>query len=490
MDRRPVTLYQQRPHPQPEAQDLGSVFGVEFQGMLIRLLLEDSGFSRQVAKYLQPKFFQNEAMAWSFGFSQWYASSYGAFPTLPVVIDQVRSLDPNLQPVYAAVLQGVIERPVTDEPWLRDKTLDFIKRQVFREAYIDSRDLFNAGKVDAAYDFMQERLDSLRSVSWETPDRQWLMDELADRHIKRQSLEMQGRHTGTGIPALDKALGGGAHPGFLGVWLSRPKAGKTTFLVNKGAVALRAYNRKVLHIPLEGSGGYIADRYDTVFTDELYTNVRAGEIDAARYAMAYQEMQMLRSQCVVRAFTDDWDFNITHIWNEMRELKQVHGWSPDVIIVDYCDLLDGRPRPGGYKSDTDSQKSSFQDLKSLANRGFAVWTASQVQRPKDANFDDVQDILKSKDIADCYAKVRIADMVGSINQTREERRQGVMRLYLELLRDNAADVEMLVACDFQRMKIGGAVDLPATMNQTTAHAAPALGYAAPGGGWQQKTGVQ
>lgn len=486
-NKRPVTLMHARPQAAPPPQNLGEAFGVEFQGMLLRLLLEDSSFSRQVAKYLEPKFFQNEAMAWAFGFSQWYQSTYGTFPSLAVVIDQTRTLDPNVQPIFQAVMSGVRERRVTDEPWLRDQTLDFIKRQVFRSAYLDSHALFNAGKVTEAYDLMQARMDELNSVTWEIPDRQWLMDEFPDRHIQRQTLEAQGRYTGTGIPVLDETLGGGAQPGFLGVWLARPKAGKTTFLVNKGAIALRAYHRRVLHVPLEGSGAYIADRYDTIFTDELYANVRRGEIDATRYSMAYQEMQMHRQQCVIRAFTDEWDYNITHVWNEMRELKQSYGWEPDLVIVDYCDLLEGRPRPGGYKSDTDSQKASFKDLKSLANRGFAVWTASQVQRPKDKDFDDVQDILKSKDIADCYAKVRIADMVGSINQTREERKQGVMRLYVELLRDNAADVEMLIPADFQKMKIGGDVVPPATMQTTTVQTTKALGYGA--GQWQQKRGV-
>ena len=440
-------------------------FGVEFQGYLLKLILENGPFSRQSWKYLEPKYFQNEAHAWAFGFARHYREQYGAFPSMHVILDSTRNLAPSLQPIFQAVLTQVRETPVSDEPWLRDQVMDFIRRQVFRGAFLDAKELFNANRVEDAYDLMQNSMDSLRSVSFETTDRQWYMEELPQRHIDRNTYALNGGGIGTGIPQLDLTLGGGVDPGFLGVWLARPKAGKTTFLCNLGATALRSYHRRVLHIPLEGSGKYISDRYDTIFTEELYSNVRKGEIDSSRYSLAIREMEMLKQQCVIRAFTDGWEHNITHIWDEIRELKQLYGWEPDLIVVDYCDLLDGRPQPGGYSSETASQKASFQDLKNLATKGYAVWTASQVQRPRDANFDENQDLLKSKDIADCYAKVRIADMVGSLNQTREERSQHYMRLYVELLRDNASDVEILVPADFSRMKIGGSAQasMPDTM---------------------------
>jgi hypothetical protein len=64
-----------------------------------------------------------------------------------------------------------------------------------------------------------------------------------------------------------------------------------------------------------------------------------------------------------------------------------------------------------------------------------------------------------------------------------------MRLYVELLRDNAADVEMLVPCDFQRMKIGGEMPAPATLQTTTVQTTHPLGYSSGVNSWQQKQGV-
>ena len=475
--RRPVTLQTARPVPKPEAGNLP--FGTDFQGMLLKLLLENADFSQSMGSYIQPNYFQNEALSWAWGYALHYREHYTAFPSLALVLDQVRYLDPNLQPIYGAVLD-MVRQPVTDEMWLRDQTLDFIKRQIFRQSFIDGRDLFNAGNVDAAYDLVQRNLDELNRVQFASPDRQWLAEGFAERHIERQRVMVEGTYyTGTGIPDVDRILGGGAYPTFVGVWLARPKAGKTTFLTNIGAVALRAFMRNVLHVPLEGSGKYIADRYDTIFTEELYGNLRSGEIDATKYSLAFREMQTLRQKCVIRAFTDKWEYNIEHIWNEMRELKRLYGWEPDVIILDYVDLLQGRPTPGGYKSTTESAKAASQDVKALANRGYAIWTASQVQRPRDQDFDDKVEVLKSREIADCYARVRIFDLIGSINQSREERKQGYLRGYVELYRDGEADHEFGMSADFQRMKIGGDARAPATLAQQpqgTTHIQKPLGY--------------
>lgn len=485
--RQPVTLQQARPVPVPGG-DESLPFGNEFQGMFLKILLENNETSRSLGPYVKANFFQNEAIGWAWSFAMEFKTQYSAYPSMALVMDRIRTLDSSLQPTYAAVLDQARSQHVTDEPWIKDQALDFIKRQIFRQAFIDSRDLFNAGNVTAAYDLFQERLDEVNRVQFDTPDRQWLMDEFADRHIERQHRAADGTfYTGTGLPDVDRILGGGAYPGFVGCFLARPKAGKTTLLTNIGATALRSYQRNVLHFTLEGSGTQIADRYDTIFTEELYGNLKRGEVDASKYSLAFREMQMLRQKCVLRGFTDKWEYDITHIWEEMREMKRLYGWDPDVIILDYVDLLNGRPRPGGYKNKTESAVEASQDVKALSNRGYAIWTASQVQRPKDKDFDDVQEILKSREIADAYGRVRIFDMIGSINQTREERRQGLLRGYIELYRDGEADHEFLIGADFSRMRLGGSVPMPDTLTPGglnnpapqsvgATHVTPAFGY--------------
>lgn len=482
--RRPVNaqtmaMGQTLPLPQPQQLE-PPPFGLEYQGMLLKVLLGDGFFARNLGDYLQPHFFQNEAMAWAWGFARNHNERYGSFPTLMLLLDQAKRLSPQFAPVYTAVLERVRDTPVQDENWLRDQALEFVRKCVFMEAFIEARDLFNAGGRDAVYDLMQERLDRIRAVTWEIVDRGWLAEGFADRHIYRQDQALLGVAVGTGIANLDKILEGGAYPGFVGTWLAYPKVGKTTLLVNLGSVSIRAYYKRTLHVVLEGSRQMVEGRYDTIFMDEFYSNVKKGDVDSAKYAAAFAEMQHLRGLGVVRGFTENWDTNIIHIDDEIKELKRVYGWEPEVIVLDYADLLRGRPGRT-YANETQEQVQAFKDIKALANRGFRIWTASQAQRPKDEDWDHKQHILTSKSIADAYGKVRVADFIGSINQTVTEREQGIMRLYAELYRDNAAQQLITVGSDFQKMRLGSApkidgVSAPNQVNTQGAVVQKQLGY--------------
>ena len=66
--------------------------------------------------------------------------------------------------------------------------------------------------------------------------------------------------------------------------------------------------------------------------------------------------------------------------------------------------------------------------------------------------------MQSRKIADAYAKVRVADFLGTLNQTREERQRHQMRLLAEMYRDNEAGRVILVKADFNKMTISAIRD--------------------------------
>lgn len=461
----------------------------EFQEMLFRILLEDREFSGPVYPHVKPSYWQSPIHQWAWGIVVAYRERYGALPTVLWLVQAAFQLPPDRAPIYAAAMDRLRCIPTVDEPAVKDLTLDFLRRAIFRQAFLDCRDLFNAGQVDPAYDHMQMQMDALRNVSLRKTGRAWLADEFVDRHVARQDVAFETRRIPTGIPDLDRIFDGGVYPGFLGLWLAYAKGGKTTLLINHGAVAMRLFHKRVFHAVLEGNLNYIVDRYDSLMLDEMYSSVKHGDVDSVKYARTFQEYQSLKGLHVVQDYTQGWETSILQIHNDLKDLEQTKGWKPDLIIVDYADLLKGRK--SSYKSTTDEQKDSFQDLKQLANRGVAIWTASQVQRPRDDNAKLQQEVLTSKSIADCYAKVRIADFVGSLNQTDEEKKQKVMRLHAELYRDGAAGDTFTINADFSKMTFGaGAQGMPAAApTSPTKPAVPAgkpLGY---GGLRQARNGV-
>ena len=430
-------------------------FGVEFQKALFRLITEDVSFATAAMPYLEPGFFENEVLVWGYNYMVDYKAKYNAVPTVQVMLEDMRHLDPQVQELYRLTLQQVVQADLSAEAWLRDKVLDFIKRNLFVRAFKDSRKKYNLGQVGEAYDVMMRAMERITTMDWTPPDRSFFFDEFTQRFARRLSEDPALDTISTGIPELDHVLGGGLSIGELGIWVAYAKRGKSTMLVNQGVQAVRRGNHKTLHLVFEGSRKQVEARYDTVFAQESYQRVRSSDFSSRETFERMQfDYRMYSRKLVVRGFTDEWNYTCQNIWDEMKELKRLYNWKPELLVVDYGDLLRGR---GEFRSETEHQTAAFRDLKSLANRGYAVWTASQAQRPKkDVDMDE--ELLQSRKIADAYAKVRVADFLGTLNQTREERVNHQMRILAEMYRDNEAGRVILVKADFDKMTISAIRD--------------------------------
>jgi len=226
----------------------------------------------------------------------------------------------------------------------------------------------------------------------------------------------------------------------------------------------------VLHIVLEGSLKLIEDRYDSAFTREAYHAVKSGQMNPLEYSNALKEYQYLKDTLVIRSFVEKWDVSIIDIDLELRRLERGYGWRPDLIIIDYTDLMVGREKKY-YRNETESQRAAYRDVKRLTNRGYAVWTASQAQRPSKKDME-AQHILYSNSVADTYEKVRAADFLGSLNQTPDEKRAKTMRLYYEMYRDNAAGQLVQIRSDPENMQM---VEDPTLVPQRPAQQAKPTG---------------
>lgn len=432
------------------AEETKFPFGIEFQKSLFRMLIEDDSFSVTVAPYIKPFYFENQILAWGWSFCQAYRDRYASVPGFQVLFHQVQQMDPNSRHVYEATLDAIRQSSLRDATWLKDQVLEFIRRNIFVRNFHATRQLFNSGKVTEAYDHAMKEMEELHRISWRTKDRSWAFGDFELRESRRSSTDFEGDNIPTGFPWLDMILDGGLSKGEVGNWLAYPKVGKTTMLIQHGRAATSIGWKRVYHVVLEGSRSLVENRYDSCFAGEMYNRVKRGDMDVQKFEMVRRQYQMMRDLLVVEGFTDRWDYTVQDISNGLKELKVNYGWAPDLIVIDYGDLLNGRHQP--YRDRLANEIDAFRDIKSLSNRGYAIWTASQAQRPKD-NAHQKTDLLITRQIAGTYEKVRLCDFLGTLNQTMEERRSKVMRIYAEMYRDNAADKDLTVMSDLAVMRI-------------------------------------
>lgn len=104
------------------------------------------------------------------------------------------------------------------------------------------------------------------------------------------------------------------------------------------------------------------------------------------------------------------------------------GWVPDIIVIDYADILDGPP---GVKENIEKIDANWKRLRALSTEMRAlVVTATQSTRDGYSSW-----LLSKKDVSDCKKKVaHVTAMIG-LNMTEEERRVGVCRYNYVALRE-------------------------------------------------------
>ncbi len=425
-----------------------SEFGADFQRTLIRACMADAGLKAMVARYLDAG-----TLGWSDPASAWawkIVSDDGA--SLLRLRTESRRLAAD-DPTRAGA-EGLLDMAddYRDQEYTRAQVLEWARRQTFVAGFDSARAAWNEGDHEAAYGAMMGHIDEMNALKLETADRGWFFQELAERQVRRETTLNGLRGIPSGVHALDEAMGGGLSAGELEVVLAYSGVGKTFWCVQRGFVASRL-RLKTLHFVLEGGRGKTEDRYEARFADTLYQQVKSGDISGAVMAAMQAEYRRMQDLLVLRGFGDReaWQASYADILGEIRELRVSHGWVPDLIIVDYGDLM-GAPGDSEYQR----QKTAFRQLKALSeriegrgHRGYAVCSPSQAQRPRDGA-DEREHVLRPRDIADCYEKVRVADALISLNRTNAEKEDRLARVHLGKYRDAEDGLTVRVETDYAR----------------------------------------
>lgn len=437
-------------------------FDSEFQRKMIKLALEDDGFCSQALKHIQPGMFESDGLAWAWKMIQ-REREEGRAPSMLVLKDRLRDVQQVLQPRYSALVQMLEADQLQEDRFIRHRLAEFIQRNMFVAAFADSKRLYNMERVDEAIDLMRGESQKAAQITFDAPDRGWFFRELQDRQrLRRRMQDRAWEYTfPTGIHITDQVLDGGLSRGELGTWIADSKGGKSLFLVHLALYIARAQMQPVLFCIFEGSRHQTENRLEALAAGMFYREIKRGEIDPETFERIMAEYRSLANNLVTRGFTDSWNYTGADIRAELDDLRSQHGWRPVAIICDYGDLL--RSQAGRVSSEEQHQRDAFGDLKTITTQddGYALWTASQARRPwEEKDGDDKkkggnriwgQRVLRAKDVADSYNKIRRSDFIGSINQSPEEKKKGEARLYHELYRDNAAHRICRIKQDLNKM---------------------------------------
>jgi replicative DNA helicase len=302
-------------------------------------------------------------------------------------------------------LREAYRADIEDLEYVQSEFSTFCKNQQLKKALLNSVDLLKAGD----YDSIKYMIESAMKAG---------QDKNIGHEYKRDTESRYREDHRKIVPTpwneINELVQGGLGNGDLGLVFGNPGGGKSWTLVALGGFAVQmGYN--VIHYTLELSEAYTGRRYDAFFTgtpvDQLEKHKEHVETLTAD----------LPGELIIREFPMG-KTTIGTIEAHINKVKDL-GIEPDLIIIDYIDLLSTRKRNVDRKGEIDDIYTSTKGLARELN--IPIWSVSQVNR---AGAKD--DIIEGDKAAGSYDKMMITDLSMSLSRKKEDKVNGTGRLHI------------------------------------------------------------
>tara|TARA_R110001632_G_scaffold520_1_gene1889 strand:+ start:1284 stop:2624 length:1341 start_codon:yes stop_codon:yes gene_type:complete len=381
-------------------------YGHSFQTKAIGILITDRDFLQQIADIVSPDYFDNDAGKWIIRKTLSYYIEYKTVPTMEVFKVELENLNKELQNVAVKDLlkQAYKASKATDLGFVKDTFLDFCKNQTLKGALMRSVDLLELGD----YDDIRNLIDNALKAGTERDIGHEYITELEDRFRE------EARNTiATPWPLINNLLGNGLGQGDLGLIAGGPGGGKSWALIALGAQAVKL-GYTVIHYTLELSEKYVGRRYDACLTE-----IPVGDITDHKEAVI-ERLSTLKGGLYIREYpAGQATVNTIHAHLEKCIQQDI---KPDMIIVDYADLLTSKTS----KEKRDKLDDIYTSLRGLATTmKVPIWTASQVNRSGAR-----EDIIQGDRMAESYSKMMITDFAMSLARSAEDKENGTGRWHV------------------------------------------------------------
>ena len=407
---------------------------------LLAISLNKRTIFDMVRQYMKFSYFQveSEKKLW-----QWVTARYdrtGRIPTLGQIQQQFAEDEAVLEKVEEISDIEVDDENVGNEAVILDTFERFIKKMKFLEANDKITDFYNQGKKDQAWDMFVKYAEEFSQLSIQDAKFETVFGDFAQRQAQRKSEDYNKRFKiPTGIDEIDYRLGGengGPETGECVLWLGDSGAGKSQVLVHCGVTAARQGHR-VAHFQLEGTKEQCLNRYDAAWTGTLYSDVKLGNIPAKKMEVSKRIVKKLKRSDIYVSSEETFNAKtLVDVRRELKEMEKMYG-KIDVIIIDYLELLevgDGHNYSPG--EERFRQAKLAKGMKMLAMEFNAVvHTATQSSNIPEECKNDPEFVITRAQLSEDKGKIRPFDIFITINQTRDEMKEEIMRLHTDKLRD-------------------------------------------------------
>ena len=381
-------------------------YGTAFQIKVISALLTHKEFLTNIHDIISEEYWDNQAHKWIIKEILKYYDKYHTTPSMDILKVELKKVTNEVLKVsIREQLREAYEASADDLEYVREEFSTFCKNQQLKQALLNSVDLLKAGDYDSIKSMVENALKAGQDKN---------VGHEYNKDVESRYREDHRTVIPTPWDRINDLLQGGLGNGDFGLIFGNPGGGKSWSLIALGGYAVRlGFN--VLHYTLELGESYVGRRYDAFFS-----KIPVDRITQNRSKIE-EIVPELPGQLIIKEFPTG-KATINTIESHIKKVTDL-GVKPDLIIIDYVDLLSTRKRTADRKGEIDDIYISTKGLARELN--IPIWSVSQVNR---AGAKD--DIVEGDKAAGSYDKIMITDVCISLSRKRKDKVNGTGRFHI------------------------------------------------------------
>lgn len=412
-----------------------TAFEDDFKDKVLALQLRDNNFAERVDGLVEPTFFESEIDRYILSIAQDHYKKYRTAPSTVTVAHRFKEdqasgiIRKELNSSISSKFKTLYKTDISDREFVVDKIAEFVRKQAVTQATLQAANILDTGDdINKILPIMQKAIDVGTNELSKAYD---YKDQISQRSAIRKARlagTIDYNSVSTGFKEMDNTLyrrGWGRQE--LSMYMAPSKRGKSIALLEH---ALRAAERaySVLFVSLEVATEIQVDRMDSnvsgVKMDDLSIYIDKVDERVKRWSAKAANLKLHEYPTG--------SFRVSDLRRLIKKYQAI-GTTFDLVVVDYADIMLSESTS---TEGIDKSKQVLIDLRALAQaENVAILTATQTNRAGAG-----VELVEAVHVAEDYNKIRIADLVISINVNEIEETTGEARLYYAASRNQKAIV--------------------------------------------------
>jgi len=326
---------------------------------------------------------------------------------------------------YSKVLNN---HEIESSEFIKDHAIDFCRKQVLKKAMIQSVRLLKSSSFEEIQKVIEDAMKLGTNVDF-GHDYHMDIDE-------RYRIKARNPIT-TGWSRFDEITQGGFGEQELGVVIAPTGAGKSMVLVHIGATALME-KKTVIYYTLELAEGVVGQRFDS-----CVTGIKLNDLLKNKHNVV-SKLKEIDGHLIIKEYPSK-SASTQTIRSHIERLKK-RGINPDMIIVDYADLLKPVKSQGEKRHELES---IYEELRGIAQQEkCTVVTASQTNRGGLS-----AEVITMESISEAFSKCFVADFIFSLSRTPQDKQANTGRVFIAKNRNGPDGLVFPIFADWSNVSM-------------------------------------